>query len=86
MPTSEWKPATSCGIAVISIRRAITKPIDPPIAIAMRISQMLAISWVTRVVTTAIAMPIMPKRLPARLLSGLDKPRSARMKRTPAAR
>ena len=38
------------------------------------------------VVKMAIAMPIMPKRLPCREVAGLDKPLSARMKRTPAAR
>ena len=27
MPTREWKAATSCGIAVIGTRRAITAPI-----------------------------------------------------------
>jgi hypothetical protein len=39
---------------------------------------------VTSVVTTAIAMPIMPSRLPRRLLSGEDRPRKARMKQMPA--
>ena len=34
MPTSEWKAATSCGIAVIWMRRAVTRPIAPPISIA----------------------------------------------------
>jgi hypothetical protein len=38
------------------------------------------------VVKTAIAMPIMPNWLPCRLVSGFDRPRSARMKRTPATR
>ena len=38
------------------------------------------------VVTMAIAMPTMPNRLPCRLVSGLDRPRSARMNRTPATR
>ena len=38
------------------------------------------------VVAIAIAMPIMPNRLPRRLVSGFDRPRSARMKRTPATR
>ena len=38
------------------------------------------------VVSTAIAMPIMPKRLPWREVAGDDRPRSARMKRTPATR
>ena len=34
MPTRLWKAATSCGIAVIAIRRAVTRPIAAPIAIA----------------------------------------------------
>ena len=32
MPTSEWKAATSSGIAVIGTRRAITAPMPPPMA------------------------------------------------------
>jgi hypothetical protein len=43
--------------------------------------------WAThKVVATAIAMPIMPLRLPARLVTGEESPRSARMKRTPETR
>ena len=38
------------------------------------------------VVSTAMPMPIMPKRLPWREVAGDDKPRNARMKRTPATR
>ena len=86
MPTRLWKAATSCGIAVIWILRAVTRPMPPPIAIAPTISGIEAISWIASVVTTAIAMPIMPARLPRRLLAGLDRPRSARMKQTPAIR
>ena len=41
---------------------------------------------VTSVVTTAIVIPTMPKRLPVRLVAGLDRPRNARMKNTPATR
>ncbi len=103
-PTSEWKAATSCGIAVIAIRRAVVMPIRAPSPMAARISkaavQSIIRSWglpggqasarrgtcVTSVVTTAIAMPIMPKRLPRWLVVGLDSPRSARMKHTPATR
>lgn len=44
MPTSEWKAATSCGMSVIAIFRAVTKPIAAPIAIATRISGSEAIS------------------------------------------
>ena len=35
---------------------------------------------------TAMVMPIMPSMLPRRELSGLDRPRSARMNSTPEAR
>ena len=38
------------------------------------------------VVTTAIAMPAMPKRLPWREVAGEDRPRRARMKRMPETR
>ena len=38
------------------------------------------------VVSTAIAMPIMPKRLPWRDVAGDDRPRSARMNRMPETR
>ena len=39
-----------------------------------------------KVVAMAMAMPIMPLRLPVREEAGDDRPFSARMKRTPAAR
>ena len=87
MPTSEWKAATSCGIAVIWMRRAVTKPTLPPIAMAIGdLRDRLATPMRDERVPTAIAMPAMPKRLPRRLLSGLDRPRSARMKQMPAIR
>jgi hypothetical protein len=38
------------------------------------------------VVPIAIAIPMMPYMLPRRLDSGLESPRSAEMKRTPATR
>ncbi len=89
MPTSEWKAATSSGIEVIGTRRAITAPTPPPIPMPRmtRIQEKtLAGGCDASVTTIAIAMPIMPNRLPCRLVSGLDSPRSARMKRTPATR
>ena len=85
-PTRLWKAATSCGIAVIWIRLAVTSPITPPMAIAIAISRVEATSWMASVVTTAMAMPIMPSRLPRWLDAGLDRPRSARMKQMPATR
>ena len=40
----------------------------------------------SRVATTAIAMPIMPYRLPCRLVSGWESPRRVRMNSTAATR
>ncbi len=38
-PTSEWKAATSCGIAVIAILRATSQPMEPPMAMARTIQR-----------------------------------------------
>src|ERR1700729_3856077 len=89
MPTSEWKAATSSGIDVIGTRRAITAPMPPPIATPRITSSQATPSaggWDASVVATAIAMPIMPKKLPWRDDAGLDRPRSDMMNRTPATR
>ena len=62
-PTSEWKAATSCGSAVISILRAVTAPMAPPIAMPMtiRVSDRPEIRpGSISVVTMAITMPAMP--------------------------
>ena len=64
MPTSEWKAATSSGIAVIGMRRAITAPAPPPTATPPTIiAQVMASSGraTASVVTTAMAMPAMPR-------------------------
>ena len=89
MPTSEWNAATSSGIEVIGTRRAITAPVPPPMARPTTTSVQApkpAGGWAASVVSTAIAMPIMPNMLPRRLVSGFDRPRSARMNSTPATR
>src|SRR4029077_11412923 len=89
MPTSEWKAATSSGIEVIGTRRAITAPIAAPMAMPTITSSQARPSaggWLASVVATAIAMPIMPNRLPWREVAGLDRPRSDRMNNTPATR
>ncbi len=89
MPTSEWKAATSSGIEVIGTRRAITAPMPPPSTMPPTTKAQaigLAGGCAPSVVSTAMVMPIMPSRLPRRLESGLDSPRSAWMKRTPATR
>src|SRR5258708_3668782 len=89
MPTSEWNAATSSGIDVIGTRRAITAPMLPPMAMPRITSSQpmpSAGGCAASVVTTAIPMPIMPKKLPCRDEAGLDSPRSDRMNRTPATR
>ena len=77
MPTSEWKAATSSGIEVIGTRRAITAPMPPPMATATTTSAQAAEpagGCAASVVATAIAMPIMPNRLPRRLVVGMREP------------
>src|ERR1700730_13305134 len=89
MPTSEWKAATSSGIDVIGTRRAMTAPMLPPMAMPrMTRSQAKpsAGGWPASVVTIAIPMPIMPKKLPWRDEAGLDSPRSERRNSIPATR
>src|ERR1700674_5774991 len=89
MPTSEWNAATSSGIDVIGTRRAITARIEPPMA-TPRITNTQPMpsagGCAASVVATAMAMPVMPKKLPWREDAGLDSPRSDRMNRTPATR
>ena len=87
-PTSEWNAATSCGSAVIWMRRATTVPTPPPATMATKISTKPPpdMPCCASVATMAIAMPIMPNMLPCRDVTGLERPRSARMNRTAATR
>ncbi len=69
--------------------RARQTPIEPPIATATTISSHETApdgGFSASVVRTAIAMPIMPKRLPWRDEAGEERPRNARMNRMPATR
>src|SRR5882672_10579408 len=89
MPTREWNAATRSGIEVIGTRRAITAPIEPPIAMPSTTRNQARPSaggWLASVVAIAIPMPIMPKKLPWRDVAGLDSPRSDIMNSTPATR
>src|SRR5947207_6964160 len=70
-------------------RRAITAPIEPPMATpsTTRIQPMASVGGcAASVVAIAIPMPVMPRKLPRRDDAGLDSPRSDRMNRTPATR
>jgi len=85
-------------MSVILMRRAVTMPMTAPMPMAAKISATLTKSgimpllsplpvtviWVSSVVTTAIAIPAMPSRFPRCDVDGDDRPRSARMKHTPA--
>ena len=83
-PTSECMKATSSGMAVICTLRATTAPMAPPSAMPPIIITQFLVS--VSVTDTAIAMPIMPNRLPRREVSGDDRPFNARMKKTEATR
>ena len=87
-PTSEWNAATSSGICVICTRFAMTAPIAPPTAMPTRIIPTFLVFEYTSasVTTTAIAMPMMPNRLPRRAVDGWDSPFSAKMKEIEATR
>ncbi len=87
-PTSEWKAATSWGSAVILMRRAAMVPMVPPMAMPrmMRKTPLPNMPPCAKVAIMAIAMPAMPIWLPRRDVVGCERPRSARMKRTAAAR
>ena len=87
-PTRLWKAATSCGIEVMAMRRAVTAPTEPPMASPSTIRPKPAEVGVASasVVAMAMPMPIMPYMLPWRLVVGCDRPRSARMNRMPETR
>ena len=82
-PTRLCISATSSGIWVIFTTLAAYRPMAPPTTMEPTIQGMPAA--VTRgpntVASTAMAMPIMPYRLPRREVSGLDRPPRLRMKR-----
>ena len=96
-PIIECMKATSSGILVISTRRAMTVPAEPPTSRPKMTSAMPEpLDWVpaapcsfrisATVVTMAISMPTMPKTLPRREVVGCDSPFRAWMKHTEATR
>ncbi len=94
-PISECIAATSSGILVISTRLARKAPMPPPTTTPPATSQKprpapcdsaFSLTIKAIVVTTAIAMPAMPKALPRRAEDGCDKPLSAWIKHTEAIR
>ncbi len=84
-PTRLWKPATSSGIAVIGILKAINAPTAPPKIIKIKINANPDEKFPTdkKVTVTAIIIPIIPNKLPCLDVSGDDNPLRARIKSTP---
>ena len=95
-PIMLWKKATSSGILVISTRLAMMAPMPPPTTSPATTQSMPwarvcpispeSLTMSAAVVSTAISMPIMPKRLPRIEVVGCDSPFSAWMKQTLATR
>ena len=84
-PTRLWNPATSSGIAVIGILKAMNAPIEPPKTkkTNKKINPVEKLPIERMVTPIAIAIPIIPKKFPWREVSGEERPLNANMKRTP---
>ena len=84
-PTKLWNPATSSGIAVMGILKAIKAPIEPPIIKKTNKNTNPVEKFPTDKIVTpiAIAIPIIPNKLPCLEVSGEDNPRSAKINKTP---
>ena len=84
-PTRLWNPATSSGIAVMGILKAMNAPIDPPTArkINKNINPVEKLPIEITVTPMAIAIPIIPKKFPLREVSGDESPLRANIKSTP---
>ena len=87
-PTKLWKPATSSGIAVIGILKAINAPIDPPKSNKINKYKKPVEKLPTDKIVTpiAIAIPIIPNKFPCLDVSGDERPLRARINSTPEIR
>ena len=87
-PTRLWKPATSSGIAVIGILKAINAPIDPPKRSKTNKykNPVEKLPTETIVTTIAIIIPIIPNKFPFLDVSGDERPLSAKINSTPEIR
>ena len=84
-PTRLWNPATSSGIAVIGILKAINAPIEPPNnrKTNKNINPVEKLPIEIIVTPMAMTIPIIPKKFPLREVSGDERPLSANIKSTP---
>ena len=87
-PTKLWKPATSSGIAVIGILKAINAPIDPPISSKINKYKKPDEKLPTEIIVTPIAIiiPIIPNKFPCLDVSGDERPLRAKINNTPEIR
>ena len=87
-PTKLWKPATSSGIAVIGILKAINAPIDPPKSNKINKYKKPVEKLPTDKIVTpiAIAIPIIPNKFPCLDVSGDERPLRAKINSTPEIR
>ena len=87
-PTKLWKPATSSGIAVIGIFKAISVPIDHPINSKINKYKNPVEKLPTEKIVTpiAIAIPIIPNKFPCLDDSGDERPLRAKINNTPEIR
>ena len=87
-PTKLWKPATSSGIAVIGILKAMNAPIDPPTNSNIIKYKKPVEKLPTEIIVTpiAIVIPIIPNKFPCLEVSGEESPLRARIHKTPDIR
>ena len=87
-PTKLWNPATSSGIAVIGILKAINAPIDPPINNNIIRYKNPVEKLPAEIIVTpmAIAIPIIPNKFPCLDVSGDERPLRAKINKTPEIR
>ena len=87
-PTKLWKPATSSGMAVIGILKAINAPIDPPTSNKINKYKKPVEKLSTEIIVTPIAIiiPIIPNKFPCLDVSGDERPLSAKINNTPEIR
>ena len=85
-PPKPLNAAIICGNEVILTLRALTVPMMPPMAIAPNTHRISLTSGEQSVAATAIIMPMMPRTLPRRAVSGEASPRMAKMNKMLASK
>ena len=87
-PTKLWKPATSSGIAVIGILKALKAPIVPPTSSKINKYKKPVEKLPTETIVTLIAnaIPIIPNKFPCLDVSGDERPLRAKINNTPEIR